>query len=101
MLSARRLLTSERNWLYLRNERLNLSAQSKHSGSYAAAAKDRNVTNACAGNRMIARPSHGACVESQIARVRRALQSQLICAGNGAVATPTVATLCPMGAGVR
>src|ERR1700732_1471044 len=48
-LSARRLLTSRRNWLYLRRERLHLSARSKHSRSYAASAKDRNVTNACIG----------------------------------------------------
>src|ERR1700737_1547635 len=49
ILSARRLLTSRRNWLYLRRERLHLSARSKHSRSYAASAKDRNVTNACVG----------------------------------------------------
>ena len=47
--SMERLLTSRRNWLYLRRERLHLSARSKHSGSYAASAKDRNVTNACVG----------------------------------------------------
>src|SRR5258705_6257667 len=47
ILSTRRLLTSRRNWLYLRRERLHLSARSKHSRSYAASAKDRNVTNAC------------------------------------------------------
>jgi hypothetical protein len=33
----------------LRRERLHLSTRSKHSRSYAASAKDRNVTNACVG----------------------------------------------------
>ena len=36
MLSARRLLILGRNWLYLRRERLHLSARSKHSGSHVA-----------------------------------------------------------------
>src|SRR5271169_2749237 len=49
MLSARRFLTSGRNWLHSRHERLHLSARSKNSGSYAASAKDRNVPNACVG----------------------------------------------------
>jgi hypothetical protein len=31
----------------------------------------------------IARPSHGACVESQQLCVRRRLASQIMCAGNG------------------
>src|SRR5438874_7838486 len=65
MLSGRKLLISRRNWLYLRHGRLHLSARSKHSRSYAASAKDRNVKNACVGTgglrvgpRIIARHYH-------------------------------------------
>ena len=41
-----------------------------------------SVSNIVRRNRMIARPSHGACAESQTACVRHPLQSQRTCVGN-------------------
>src|SRR6266404_2428601 len=70
-LSARRLLISRKNWLYLRRERLHLSARSKHSGSHVASVQRPQCPECVRRSRMIARPSHGACVESQIARPSR------------------------------
>ena len=43
---------------------------------------DMSVSDIVRRNRMIARPSHGACAESQTACVRHLLQSRRTCVGN-------------------
>src|SRR6266404_8176012 len=58
--------------LYLRRERLHLNARSKRSGNRVTSVQGPQSPECVRRNRMIARPSHGACVESQIARVRDA-----------------------------